>query len=301
MRPQIEHEAVTKARNNGDIGVLLGCLAGISAVIISIGIFGFIGAIIAESQHDQDNGLVSFLFSIAGYIILAGVILTISLVSIRMMRQQFLGNALQVEYSNYAWLRDWANQVAADLQLPPVEIFITQDPVINAYALGFMRPYNIVLQSGTIRYLTHDEIKAVVVHEMAHVKYNHTLIGAYLSIIRAFPIIGSPAGWLLDFWGRRTELTADRLALCYLKDPELVKNALVKVHVGPDVAKSMNEVARQWQAHKASNWFNSFSQTFSDHPFLFRRLQQIDRHAYLVQPPQQVPPAAIMNTDATTY
>lgn len=284
-----EHEAVTKARSKGDIGVLVGCLGVIAGILLTLFLIGLLLAATAESIGDTEAGYGNFFWTIVGYVLVAAVLLVFILVTIRIMRQMNLGNALQVEYSDYAWLRDWSNQVAADLQMPRVEIFVTQNPIINAYAFGFARPYNIVLHSGSIRYLTADELRAVVVHEMAHVKYGHTIISTYLSVLRSLPLVGGLFSWILDFWGRRTELTADRLALTYLKDPVLVKNSLVKVHVGPDVASSFNDVARQWQAHNTNTVFNGFSQTFSTHPFLVRRLRNIDDWAYLVAPPPPPP------------
>ena len=227
--------------------------------------------------------LIIALFSGA---ILFGVILLVGMFFIRMERQKMLGNAMQVEYSDYAWLRNWANVTAADLGLPRVEIFVTQNPVINAYAFGFMNPYCIVLHSGSIRYLTPDELKAVVIHEMGHIKYKHTIAMLYLQPFLALPFVSSVSGWLAGFWQRRTEYTADRLALTYTEDPELVKNALVKVHIGPDVAEGMNETARQWQRYTANRPMNRFAQTLSDHPYLVRRLDHIDEMAAKLLAPQ---------------
>lgn len=227
--------------------------------------------------------LIIALFSGA---ILFGIILLVGMFFIRMERQKMLGNAMQVEYSDYAWLRDWANVTAADLGLPRVEIFVTQNPVINAYAFGFMNPYCIVLHSGSIRYLTPDELKAVVIHEMGHIKYKHTIAMLYLQPFLALPFVSSVSGWLAGFWQRRTEYTADRLALTYTEDPELVKNALVKVHIGPDVAEGMNETARQWQRYTANRPMNRFAQTLSDHPYLVRRLDHIDEMTAKLLAPQ---------------
>ena len=227
--------------------------------------------------------LIIALFSGA---ILFGIILLVGMFFIRMERQKMLGNAMQVEYSDYAWLRDWANVTAADLGLPRVEIFVTQNPVINAYAFGFMNPYCIVLHSGSIRYLTPDELKAVVIHEMGHIKYKHTVAMLYLQPFLALPFVSSVSGWLAGFWQRRTEYTADRLALTYTEDPELVKNALVKVHIGPDVAEGMNETARQWQRYTANRPMNRFAQTLSDHPYLVRRLDHIDEMTAKLLAPQ---------------
>lgn len=234
------------------------------------------------SSAEVALGLIGTLFA-AGVLFVA--ILLLGMFMVRMQRQTVLGNALQVEYSDYAWLRDWANNVAADLELPQIEIFVTQDPVINAYALGFVRPYIIVLNSGTIRYMTHDEIKTVVVHEMAHIKYGHTNASVYLTPFLALPVVNVIGGWIAGFWQRRAELTADRLALMYMEHPELVKEALIKVHVGPDVAASMNDVARQWLQYNAERPMNRLAQTFSSHPFLVRRLSHIDKWAKVITPP----------------
>lgn len=236
--------------------------------------------------------LIIALFSGA---ILFGIILLVGMFFIRMERQKMLGNAMQVEYSDYAWLRDWANVTAADLGLPRVEIFVTQNPVINAYAFGFMNPYCIVLHSGSIRYLTPDELKAVVIHEMGHIKYKHTIAMLYLQPFLALPFVSSVSGWLAGFWQRRTEYTADRLALTYTEDPELVKNALVKVHIGPDVAEGMNETARQWQRYTANRPMNRFAQTLSDHPYLVRRLDHIDEMTAKLLTPQ-APAAPVQPT-----
>ncbi len=241
------------------------------------------------------DGVIAVLLAIVFMIMGLGMLLGIGMFMVRMMRQQMLGNALQVEYSAYAWLRDWANQVSADLEMPQVEIFITQNPVMNAYAFGFARPYSIVLHSGSIRYLTKDELKVIVVHEMAHIKYRHANANVYLMPFLSIPIISVLGSWISGFWHRRAELTADRLALMYLGDSELVKKSLIKVHVGPDAADSMNEVARQWMQYTAERPMNHFAQTFSDHPFLVRRLSQIDYWKGVVEPqnqPQSVAPAA---------
>ena len=106
--------------------------------------FSVEGTDMATEQVPLWLRLIIALFSGA---ILFGVILLVGMFFIRMERQKMLGNAMQVEYSDYAWLRDWANVTAADLGLPRVEIFVTQNPVINAYAFGFMNPYCIVLHS----------------------------------------------------------------------------------------------------------------------------------------------------------
>ena len=283
--------AVARARSSSDNVVL-----GVTFAIFFLLTFGYlmIDYFTSESYNygmsDFERGVVGVLAVIIGATMFMGLLLGLGMFLVRMMRQTLLGNSMEVQYSAYAWLRDWANEVAADLRMPEVEIFVTQDPKINAFALGFARPYVIVLNSGSIRYLTRDELKVVVVHEMAHIKYYHTHALVYLQPFLSVPIINLVAQWIAGFWQRRTELTADRLALMYLEDADLVKSSLIKVHVGPDTADDMNEIARQWLQYKAERPMNRFAQTFSSHPFLVRRLSHIDRWEAIRQQPQQPAP-----------
>lgn len=300
-QPQTKGQiAVERARSTRDnvvlaITIVIFCLFTTGYFIYSAFNRASLDNISRQVDLSIGEGVVTVLVAIISMVIALGLMLGIGMFIVRMMRQQMLGNALQVEYSAYAWLRDWANEVSADLEMPQVEIFITQNPVMNAYAFGFARPYSIVLHSGSIRYLTEDELKVIVVHEMAHIKYRHANANVYLMPFLSIPIISVLGSWISGFWHRRAELTADRLALMYLGDSELVKKSLIKVHVGPDAADSMNEVARQWMQYTAERPMNHFAQTFSDHPFLVRRLSQIDYWKGVVEPqnqPQSVAPSA---------
>jgi Zn-dependent protease with chaperone function len=276
--------AVSRAYSSSDVGVLVATFIGFFLITSAYFIISYIIDTIDNPASSALEWIVGLVATLIGSLILFAAILGFGMFMVRMQRQMMLGNSLQVEYSDYAWLRQWANTVAADLELPRVEVFITQDPYINAYAFGFARPYTIVLHSGSIRYLTHEELKVVVVHEMAHVKYGHTSASIYLMPFLSLSIINVIGTWIAGFWQRRTELTADRLALMYMGDSELVKASLIKVHVGPDVAKAMNETARQWLQYVAERPMNHLAQTFSSHPFLVRRLSHIDRWKQLVEP-----------------
>ena len=286
--------AVRRAHSSSDIGVLVTTFIAFFIITSLYFLINYISETANEPSMTMMDWMFGLLGTMIGSLLLFGAILLIGMFLTRMQRQTMLGNSLQVEYSDYAWLREWANQVAFDLQMPRVEIFITQDPYINAYAFGFARPYTIVLQSGAIRYLSKEEVKVVVVHEMAHIKYGHTTASIYLSPFLSLPFVNVIGTWVAGFWQRRTELTADRLALMYLGDSELLKSALIKIHVGSDVASAMNETARQWLQYTAERPMNHLAQTFSTHPFLVRRISHIDKWKYIVEPT----PVATGVTDA---
>lgn len=272
------HYAVAKARSSGDVVMLA-----ITFVVLFLmtSMYFVISSIMDLGPSASANPIE--VFGAIGSGLMAGALLFVliligGMIAVRVQRQIMLGNCLEVKYSDYAWLREWSNQVASDFNMPRTEIFITQDPYINAYAYGFARPYNIVLHSGTIRYMSDDELKVVVAHEMGHIRYKHTNAMVYLMPFLSLPLVGIVGQYIIGFWKRRTELTCDRLALMYFRDAEIVKRALIKTHVGPDAEKYMNDIARQWQRITADGPFNRFVETLSTHPFLVRRLIHLDRY-----------------------
>lgn len=278
---------IQKANKKSDYVVFWAAVGASVAILTAAFGVGLWFALDADPSEVDELGLgpvMSYIVNNITLLFTGLVALVFVLVMIRMMRQTYLGNALQVEYSDAAWLRTWANKVAKDLAMPKVEIMVTQDPVMNAFAFGFMKPYTIVLNSGTVRYATRDQLKAIIVHEMAHIKFKHTQMSTYSSLLRMVPGFGLLFGWLLDFWSRRAEFSADRLALAYLQDVRTVKDALICVHIGPDMAPAFNDLAQQWQEYTTNSGFNRFTQTFSSHPFLVRRLQRLDAYNAAMNP-----------------
>lgn len=269
--------AVENARSSEDNVILIVTFIVFFLISSSYFVIAFAISDEAELMSSAVEFVGGLIGAFLGGVFVFGAFLLLGMFLVRMSRQSILGNSLLIEYSDYAWLRDWANVTSVDLGLPRVEIFVTQDPVMNAYAFGFARPYCIVLNSGSIRYLTEEELKVIVIHEMAHIKYGHTSALVYLQQFMSLPILGIVGSWIAGFWNRRAELTSDRLALMYTQNPDLVKNALIKIHVGPDVAKAMNQTARDWLQYTAERPMNRFAQTFSSHPFLVRRLSHIDK------------------------
>lgn len=272
-----EHPAVTLARNKKDVVVLLVALFITVVLASTYAIIRMIAVLITNNSNNDAllTGLVSEVILWGIWMVVLGVLLLFVMFVIRLQRQQFLASALNIRHSNLAWLRDWSAGVAAEVGMPPLEIFIVQEPYLNAFAFGFMKPYCIVLHSATVERLTDEELKAVVVHEMAHVKYAHTNISVYLAPLTAIPFAGVFISWLFGFWSRRAEITADRFAVAYLQKPELMFRALLKIYMGPDVAKRASIEGVWNQLTESSNNMNQFAESLSSHPFLVRRALNI--------------------------
>lgn len=251
------HDAVVLARERTDIVVL-----GITLM--------FLFGVLLYSGLAIDLSLV-----IVFAMLLGGI-----LFYIRLYQIGFLGNALRVQSGRHAYLLEIVNEISANLKMPKVDVFIAQDPYLNAFAVGYHHPYTIVLHSAIVDELSPEELKAILVHEMGHIKYRHTVILAYLNPFSLLvPILGPFVSWAFGFWSRRAELACDRLATAYMGNPHVVSSALMKVHVGSKFAEYLTEEGVYQQDIYSKGTMRKLSQSLSGHPFLVTRVREINRFA----------------------
>ena len=82
----------------------------------------FLVSFFLDETNNVTSSLVSLVFGLIGLAIVAvmffGTALIIGMIIIKMQRQMMLGNALQIEYSAYAWLRDWQMTSRATSKCP---------------------------------------------------------------------------------------------------------------------------------------------------------------------------------------
>jgi len=88
----------------------------------------------------------------------------------------------------YKWLHDMADELAkkANLRKRP-NLYIVHDGTPNAFAFGYGKNHaHIALHTGLIEMLNKDEIKAVLAHEMGHVKHNDMVLITIASMVPVF-------------------------------------------------------------------------------------------------------------------
>lgn len=136
------------------------------------------------------------------------------------------------------------------LDLEPPQLYIQQNPIPNAYTLAIRgkKPF-IVIHTSLLEILTPDEIKAVIAHELGHLKCEH---GVYLTLANIMVL----AAGLIPSWGtlvaqslqsqllqwvRCAEFSCDRSALLVVQDPNIVMSLLMKLTGGsPSLANKLN-------------------------------------------------------------
>ncbi len=247
------------------------------------------GRILSSAKKSGDTLVLTITLLISGFLlfllfegtaleifITAIAALLVSLIYVRLMQVRFLGNALRIQNGRHAYLLNIVQEISTNLRMPVVDVYITQDPYLNAFAVGYTHPYTIVLHSAMVEELSAQELRAVLIHEMAHIKYKHTVILAYIQPLSVLvPVLGPAIGWLFGFWGRRAELACDRLALAYTHDPHTVIMALIKIHVGSKFAAYMTEEGVLYQEKMTKSTSKLLSQSLETHPFLITRVHEI--------------------------
>lgn len=211
-----------------------------------------------------------------------------------------MGNAIEVGPRQYASLYQIFRQAVRDLDVTPEPtLFVSQSPVVNAYALGQERPC-MVLNSGLLDLMDEAELRSTIAHELGHIKCGHTTLNqmALWAINLVFGLAGATfglsslvsTGLIMSFyeWLRKAELSADRAALLVMDDLNPVLRSMMRVSGGSSRYAhelDLEEFIRQSERYQNLNQdglnqvykfllYNNVSEgTFLTHPFSVERVQ----------------------------
>ncbi|MER3427292.1 MAG: peptidase M48 [Pyrinomonas sp.] len=179
------------------------------------------------------------------------------------------------------------------------ELFVQQNPIVNAFTGGVERPV-IVLHSSLIERLTDEEVLAVIAHEVGHVHAEHVLyltaarlLEALANVALANVAIAKAATAILSgtmraallAWARRAELSCDRAALLVTQDPDIIGRTMMKLCGGTFASKvdyqEFLQQARDFQKSYDESvldrfWADVVSSNLT-HPFPIWRVSEILR------------------------
>jgi Zn-dependent protease with chaperone function len=200
-------------------------------------------------QHPLDREAEAALRSFPGFDLLAGKFL-----EFLYERPQIIalkGSSIQAGPRQYSTIYGIFRECVRDLDLKTEPLlFIAQNAQVNAYSLGKEMPY-VVLNSGLLDLLDEQELRAVIAHELGHIKCGHTVLTQMA--LWATTIISTIGQWtfgvgniissglVLAFyeWRRKAELSCDRAALLAVDDVNIVLRTMMKISGGS--SKYLNE------------------------------------------------------------
>ncbi|MEA5503122.1 M48 family metallopeptidase [Halotia wernerae UHCC 0503] len=212
-----------------------------------------------------------------------------------------MGNTIQVGPRQYSTIYQIFRECVRDLDIyPEPALFVEQNPQANSYALGQEHPY-IVINTEILDLLNEAEIRAVLAHELGHIKCGHTIliqmaIWAKSVAARVSDLtfgIGDfvSQSLLLAFyeWRRKAELSSDRAALLVTDDLNLVISSMMKVTGGSIKYAnecSLQEFIKQAESYQALDedglnqvykflMYTGFQGAMLTHPFPVERLQYL--------------------------
>src|SRR5688500_5174876 len=177
------------------------------------------------------------------------------------IRLTFQANAVRVGEKQFPRLHERYQEVLQTMDCPThYELFVSQNPVVNAGAYGMDKPF-IVLHSATLITLDEDELTFILGHEVGHILSGHVLYRTMTVLLLAlatmgFPIVGLAARAILVGlleWQRKAELSCDRAGLLAVQHPEASLRAFMKLAGGGNPRDTdLNEFLRQADEYRES-------------------------------------------------
>ncbi len=116
-----------------------------------------------------------------------------------------------VKKEDYPKLHRMVEDLAERAKIPLPKIGIAQIPLPNAFAFGRgIKDGRVCVTEGILKLLNEDELKAVLGHELSHLKNRDVLTITLLSVI---PMIMYRIAWQFLFFGRRRDERGGNTAL----------------------------------------------------------------------------------------
>lgn len=199
----------------------------------------------------------------------------------------------------YPTLYKMLEESARVLDMPVPELYLSNNPIPNAFAGGVERPY-ITLRSGIVNNMTDEQLYHVIGHELGHIKAEHVLyfnVGAVLFAI--LDMLGrrtlgttdvAAYALVLAFyeWSRQAEFSADRAGLLVTQSLDVSIDAEIALTAGNtrhDGEANREEFLNQARAYQDADTLDNvgkavlfmlWGKTFT-HPMPVHRVKELER------------------------
>jgi hypothetical protein len=209
----------------------------------------------------------------------------------RRLRQIVMGNAVRIGSEQMPDL--WADYIRCGsiLDLPAVpDLYVTNDPVVNAMTIGAKTPI-VIVRSSLVGSYEPNETQTVLAHELGHVLSEHYYYTTALVLMRQFIegtlpkslLFGLPVrGMYLALleWARAAELSADRAAALVMADPLEPCRVLMRIAGGALPGMSFDAFLKQAADYDGEDdLFSRHSRFWIElsltHPIAVRRVREM--------------------------
>jgi Zn-dependent protease with chaperone function len=242
-------------------------------------------------EHPADRGALTALRELRGFDDVVKAFF--GMWNERAFRLAFLANAIRVDHRQYPRVYQRFTEAAATLDVAELpNLFVAQMPIINGQAIGIDKPF-IVISTAAVEKLDDDELRAMLGHEIGHVRSGHAVYKTIMMILTrwAANLSWLPVGAIalraiiaaMFEWWRKAELSADRAGLLAGQDPAASTRLLMKLAGGGDLsqidtAAFLEQAAEYESGGDLRDSFLKLSMTaYSSHPVPVARASDLRR------------------------
>ncbi len=242
-------------------------------------------------EHPADRSALVAMRKLTGFDVLLRRLA--GLFSDRSLRLLFLASSVRTSQEQFPHLHELLLDGSSILDLPEVpELYITQDPMPNAMALGTDKPF-IVITTGMVDLYDIEEMRFTIGHELGHVLSGHTV---YRTMLFHLTRLAARLAWFaigyiglrviiagLEEWYRKSELSCDRAGVLAGQDPAAARRALMKMAGGSRMSElshdAFHQQAREYDAvpDVREGLLKLLQLQGTTHPFAVIRFAELDR------------------------
>jgi heat shock protein HtpX len=204
----------------------------------------------------------------------------IAAIAIKRQESLLLGNAVHISSEQLPAVHYIATKVAERLHMRLPNLYLIADDSLNAFSFGFLGTKSVVIHSGVAEAMDEHELAAILGHEFAHIKCQHTTWSALTGSteVVSVPFISQVFGFIFCCWSRKAEFTADRGALIAAGDFKPAATALAKLATGKHMFQEFSlDRFLQQKMDLTENEVTKFSDFFNSHPSLVDRIHHLRR------------------------
>lgn len=239
--------------------------------------------------HPEDDAARQQLEAIPGFQTVAKYFMELGIE--KMLHGLFMAEKIRLSATQIPELYKKLPPICEKFSISEPEFYLEMNPAPNAYTTGDKQTF-LVVTSGLLDCCSDEELTAVLAHECGHILCRHvfyrTVANLFVSAIDALGLVGklaAPIEYSLNYWSRRSELSADRAALVYMGEHRSMMNALLRLTGGPEHLTgkiNLQEYAAQakhyYELRENSMWhklLQGVAVLNRDHPFSAVRISEL--------------------------
>lgn len=186
----------------------------------------------------------------------------------------------RVSEKNFPVIDTLVDQACYRLRMPRPDVYVQQDPTLNAYASGFLDGQWVVIHSEMVEAFEPEELMFVIGHELGHIRYGHTTLLNFISHSgnHPIPVVTTALAMIFKSWSRKAEYTADRAGLLACRNPDAAGTALLKLLIGLEGARktSLREYLDEIK-NRPDERLAEIAEYFYTHPFTPKRILAVQK------------------------